>query len=162
MEKWKENFESIRNVAQQQNDRGIWLAACLMEALAHLKSNNPESVENAQSSIAAAWSYQTETDSQIPQLLSLAHIIDVACSIRMGSPMVMLTKLDAMQRMMDSALKGEEWGISTESIAIPISRTPKSSQVVSSDTRTVLGIGHDGRDNLMISFLSKKDAYSLT
>ncbi|KAH8600934.1 cohesin loading factor [Bisporella sp. PMI_857] len=161
-ERWKENFESIRAVAQQQSDHGIWTAACLMEALAHLRSNNQDSIENAQGAIAAARSYQTEVGNQIPQLLSLAHIVDVACGLRQGNAVVMNSKLEAMQRMMDGILRDEEsWGMLTDNIAIPINRTPKSSQVVSSDTRTVLGIGHDGRDNLMLSFLSKKDAYSL-
>lgn len=62
-----------------------------------------------------------------------------------------------------SRVKYEEaWGITNESIAIPMSRSTHSSQVVSSDTRTALGIGRDGRDNLMLSFLSKRDAFSIT
>ena len=164
IDRWKENFESIATLAQQQNDRGIWLASCLMEALAHLRHNGPDSMEAAQGAIAAAWSYQTERACQIPQLIALAHMIDVSCSIRQGSsPNVTMPKIKQLQKSMDLALKDEEaWGITSESIAIPMSRSAHSSQVVSSDTRTVLGIGRDGRDNLMLSFLTKRDAFSIT
>lgn len=162
-DKWKENFESITTLAQQQSDRGIWLASCLMEALTHLRNNGPDSIEAAQGAIAAAWSYQTERAGQIPQLIALAHMIDVSCSIQQGSPNATMPKIKQLQKMMDLALKDEEaWGITNESIAIPMSRSTHSSQVVSSDTRTALGIGRDGRDNLMLSFLSKRDAFSIT
>ena len=133
-----------------------------MEALAHLRLNSPDSVENAQNSIASAWSYQTETGNQIPQLLSLAHMIDISCSIRQGNPAVMLTKVNAVQKMMDAVRTDDDtWGVMIESVAIPINRTATSSHIVSPDTRDVLGIGRDGSDVLMLSFIGKKDAFSL-
>lgn len=162
-DKWKENFESITNTAQRYNDRGIWLASHLMEALAHLRFNGSESMEDAQSAIAAAWSYQTDVGSQIPQLTALAHIIDVSCSIRQGNPKVMMTKLKEMTKMMDSILNDEEaWSVESERVAIPIHDAKQNSETVSNDTRAVLGIGRDGRDNLILSFLNKRDAYAIT
>jgi hypothetical protein len=74
----------------------------------------------------------------------------------------MLTKLKDMQVMMDEALKDHSWSTSSDVVAIPINRTPKSSHTVSQDTRMILGIGNDGGDQLMMTFLSKKDAYSIT
>ena len=133
-----------------------------MEAMAHLKSTGPESMEHAQRDIAAVWAYQLDSDNRIPQLLGLAHILDVACSLRQGNPTVMINKLKLMQTMMDEALRDPTWSTTSNVIAIPINRAQNSSQVVSPDTRTVLGIGNDGRDNLMLSFVSKKDAFSIT
>jgi hypothetical protein len=75
---------------------------------------------------------------------------------------VMINKLKLMQTMMDEALRDQTWSTTSDVIAIPINRTQNSSQVVSPDTRTILGIGDDGRDNLMLSFLNKKDAFSIT
>ncbi|KAG9245237.1 cohesin loading factor [Calycina marina] len=162
-DKWKGNFEKITTLATQQNDYGIRLASCLMEALAYLKYGGPDSIEAVQGAIAAAWSYQAQPSCQIPQLIALLHMIDTTCSIRQGSPEVMMTKLRAMQRMIDAALADEEsWGFTDDSIAIPMSRSAHSSQVVSSDTRSVLGIGRDGGDKLMMSFLHKRDAYAIT
>lgn len=133
-----------------------------MEAIAHLKSTGPESMEHAQRAIAAVWAYQLDNSSKIPQLLGLAHILDVACSLKQGNPPVMINKLKLMQTMMDEALRDSTWSTTSDVIAIPINRTQNSSQVVSPDTRTILGIGDDGRDNLMLSFLNKKDAFSIT
>ena len=133
-----------------------------MEAMAHLKTNGPESMEQAQRAIAAAWTHQFDVGTQIPQLTGLAHILDVVCSIQQGNPKIMVDKLKDMQTMMDGALKDPTWSATEDIVAIPINRTRNSSQVVSPDTRMVIGIGEDGRDNLMMSFLSKKDAYSIT
>ena len=119
-------------------------------------------MEQAQRALAAAWTYQLEVGTRIPQLTVLAHILDVVCSIRQGNPKIMVDKLKEMQTMMDGALKGPTWSNTDDIIAIPINRTKNSSQVVSPDTRAIIGIGGDGRDNLMLSFLSKEDAYSIT
>lgn len=157
-----QNLRSIAKLASEQNDRAIYMMASLMEAMAHLKSTGAESMEHAQRAIAAVWSYQLDDNSRIPQLLGLAHILDVACSLRQENPAVMISKLKLMQTMMDEALRDPAWSTTSNVIAIPINRTQNSSQVVSPDTRTILGIGHDGRDNLMLSFLNKKDAFSIT
>lgn len=116
----------------------------------------------AQTAIAAAWTYQMDAGTQIPQLTGLAHILDVACSIQQGISTVMVKKLREMQIMMDGAVKDPNWSSTCDTIAIPINRTKFSSQVVSPDTRMIIGIGHDGRDNLMMSFLNKRDIYAIT
>jgi len=133
-----------------------------MEAIAYLKTPGPDAVEHVQRAIAAAWSSQMDSRCMIPQLVGLTHILDVACSIRQGNSQVMINKLRIMQTMMDEALKDSSWSTSSDVVAIPINRTPKSSTTVSRETRMILGIGQDGDDNLMMTFLNKKDAYSIT
>lgn len=157
-----QNLRSAASLANEQGDRAIFLTASLMEAMAHLRSAGPESVELVQRAIAAAWTYQLDADSRIPQLLGLTHILDVACSIRQGNPTQMLNKLHAMQIMMDETLKCGSWSTTNDIIGIPINRTQVNSHTVSHDTRMALGIGVDGRDNLMMAFLNQKDAYSIT
>jgi hypothetical protein len=158
-----QNFRAIATLASQHNDIAIYLASSLMEATAHLKSTAPDSMEEAQRAIAKAWTYQLDTGSQIPQLTGLAHILDVVCAIRQGKPKLMAEKLKAMQKMVDGTLhKGSAWGMTSDVVAIPINQTPNSSYVVSLDTRMVIGIGDDGRDNLMMTFLNKKDVYAIT
>jgi len=158
------NFRSIATVsdAQSEPDRAIYMTAYLMEAMAHLQSAGPESMEHAQQAIAQVWTYQEHPDAKIPQLLGLAHILDVACSLRLGNPQITVNKLRSMQTMMDQALKEKTWSTTSDTIAIPINRRKNSSQVVSPDTRMVLGIGDDGRDSLLMSFLNMKDAYNIT
>jgi hypothetical protein len=133
-----------------------------MEAMAYMRSTGPDAVQNVQEALAKAWSNQLSIGNKSPQLIGMAHILQVACSIRQGNPSDMIVKLAEMQKMMDEALHDTTWSTSSDTIAIPINRTPKSSQTVSQDTRMVLGIGEDGRDNLMMSFLSMKDAYAIT
>jgi hypothetical protein len=157
-----QNLRAIESLSSQQNDISIHLAVSLIEAMAHLKSHGPEAVEHAQRAIAAARTHQLDAAAQVPQLTGLAHILDVICAIRQGVPKIMVEKLKGMQKMMDGAVKDPAWSLTDDSIAIPINRTKNSSQVVSSDTRMIIGIGDDGRDNLMMSFLNKKDAFSIT
>jgi stage V sporulation protein SpoVS len=156
-----QNLREIAKLSSQQSDRAIYLAVSLMETMVHLKSNGPDAIEQAQRALAAAWKYQLDSGAQIPQLTALAHILDVVCSIRQGNPTAMVNKLREMQMMMDGALKDPIWSSTDDTIAIPINGR-NSSQVVSPDTRVIIGIGADGRDNLMMPFLSAKDAYSLT
>ncbi|KAH7393451.1 cohesin loading factor-domain-containing protein [Cadophora sp. MPI-SDFR-AT-0126] len=156
------NLTAVTDLAERQGDHAIHLTASLMKAIAHMKRTGPEAMENIQASIAAAWRYQTETSCNIPQLVGLTHILAVACSIREGNSKAMVADLKNMQLMMDAALKNPAWSTTSDVIVIPIKRTPKSSQIVSSDTRMVLGIGEDGGDNLMMCFLNKKDTYSIT
>ncbi len=157
-----QNLQAIANLASRQGDHAIHLVASLMEAMAHLKTPGLDSLEHVQTAIAAARSHQTVPTCQIPQLIGLTHILDLVCAIRQGTHAVMVDKLKAVQVMMDESLKDPTWGVWDDVIAVPIVRSPKSSDVVSRDTRTILGIGNDGGDNLMLSFLCKKDAYSIT
>jgi hypothetical protein len=149
----------VAKLASGQKDRAIYLTASLLECMVHLRSNELDSVEQAQRALAAAWKYQLETPSQIRQLTALAHILDVVCSIKQGNPATTISKLKEMQTMMDESMSDSTWS-NKDTIAVPIDgRT--SSQVVSPDTRMIIGIGEDGRDNLMMSFLNLKDAYSI-
>lgn len=156
------NYRAIAELSYHESDRAIYMAASLMEGMAYLRSPSLESMEQAQRAIAQVWTFQLDVGTRIPQLLGLAHMLDVSCSLLQGNPEVMLKKLKAMQTMMDEALKEGTWSTGSDTVAIPINRRPNSSQVVSPDTRMVLGIGDDGRDNLMLSFLSQNDAYAIT
>ncbi|KAE8446148.1 hypothetical protein EG329_012521 [Mollisiaceae sp. DMI_Dod_QoI] len=157
-----QNLRAIATVAEQQDDRAIFVTASLIEALAYLKTPSPDAVDQVQRQIAVARAHQTDQSCRIPQLAGLTHILDVASSIRQGNSSVMMNKLKDMQCMMDEALKDSTWSTSSDVIAIPIKRTSKSSSIISQDTRMILGIGEDGGDNLMMTFLNKKDAYSIT
>lgn len=156
------NLRAIANLSSDQSDRAIYMTASLLEAMTHLRNTGADALESAQQAIAQVWTYQLDSTTRIPQLLGLAHILDVACSMRQGSPKVMMKKLGEMQQMMDAALTEGSWSTTSDLIIIPISRRENSSQVVSPDTRMILGIGDDGGDVLMVSFLNQNDAYAIT
>lgn len=157
-----QNLRAIASLAEQQDDKAIYMAASLMEALAYLRTPGPDAIEQVQRQIAASQAYQADSSCAIPQLAVLTHIIDVASSIRQGNTKVMMSKLMDMQSVTDRALGDSAWGNSNDVIAVPIRRTSKSSSIISQDTRMILGIGDDGGDNLMMTFLNKKDACSIT
>lgn len=160
-----QNLRSTATLAHQQSDKAVYVAACLMEAMAHFKSSTSESIENIQRAIARAWAYQLEPGASMPQLLGLTHILDVACSLREGNnPSQMIIKLRAMQAMMDETLQNPLWHDTSDVIFIPINHTQtrNSGPLITQDTRMILGIGDDGRPNLVMSFLNKRDAYALS
>ncbi|TVY48017.1 MAU2 chromatid cohesion factor-like protein [Lachnellula occidentalis] len=157
-----QNLQKIAELATRQGDRAIHLMTSVMEAMVHLKSTGPESIEQVQRALAAARAHQFDAGKSIPQLIGLTYIIDVMCSIRQGNPQHILTKLKEMQAALDKIINDPIWNSHHDVIAIPINRTPRSSQTVSHETRAVLGIGEDGRDNLMMTFLNKRDTYAIT
>lgn len=113
-----------------------------------------------QTALASAWSYQLDTETQIPQLTVLTHILDVACSLLYGLP----PQTELKQKVMEDAFKGSDWSTSTDSsddIAIPVNPVKGQSQLVSQDSRGILGTAEDGKDRLMISLLNNNDAFAL-
>ena len=148
-------------MAIHQGDRAIHRLASLVEAMVHLKSTTLESLENADRCMAAAWTYQLDTD-QTAQLRGLTHIVDLACSLRHNKPRVIAQKCKEMQITMDEILKSHAWGPRDDLFSIPINSTMRDDiSTVSYDTRMILGIGEDGRDALMMSFLSQRDTYAI-
>ncbi|KAI9646602.1 hypothetical protein NHQ30_004597 [Ciborinia camelliae] len=157
-----QNLRGISNLANQQGDRSVYIVASLMEALAHLKSSGVDGIEHVQRAIAAARTYQLDNKSKIPQLVGLTHILDVICSILRGDPTQMLSTLRAMQLVMDDLLKNPAWSTENDTLAIPIDSVHKVQHLISEDTRNVLSARDDGRGQIVMSFLNKKDAYALT
>jgi hypothetical protein len=157
-----QNIRSISSLAHQHNDRSIYIVASLMEAVAHLKSGGVEALEQVQRAIAAARTYQLDNGSSMPQLVGLTHILDVACSILAGNPNQMKNTCKAMQVVMDDLLNQSGWSTELDTLRIPIDSVPKVRNLISQDTRMVLGIREDGRDEMVMSFLNKRDAYSIT
>ncbi|RKF54103.1 putative cohesin loading factor [Golovinomyces cichoracearum] len=155
------NLRVIAALAEQYGDRPIHFLASLMEVTAHLRISGPEASQNLKSSMASVWSHQTNSSCYIPPLFVYAHILDLACSIREGDPQEMMTKLQAARNAMDASIRNKDWG-SGDIISIPIPSSANASRVVSTDTGIILGIGNDGADTLMITFLDQKDAYCIS
>jgi hypothetical protein len=156
-----QTLRNIQKLATDQKDYTIHLAASLMMALAYMNTTGSDALTNVQEALGQAWTNQTTLKNQVPQLFAMAHILQVACSIRKGNTTEMVSKLADMQMMMDGALRDDTWTMTSDTIAIPIQPTPKSSHV-GQDTRAILTIDRDGKDNLMLSFLTKRDAYAIT
>jgi len=150
----------ISSLANECEDRAIFLLSSLLEILSHLSVPNPESVEQVQTALASAWSYQMDTGSQIPQLVILTHMLDVACSLLYGLP----AQTEMKQKAMEDSFKGFGWSTSTDSndiITIPINPEKGQAQLVSQDSCGILRPAEDGKDILTISFLNNNDTFAL-
>jgi hypothetical protein len=150
----------ISSLASEREDRAIFLLSSLIEILSHFSAPNPESVEQVQTALASAWSYQLDTEAQIPQLTVLTHMLDVACSLLCGLP----AQTELKQKAMEDAFKGSNWSTSADSsdvIAIPVNPVKGQPQLVSQDSRGILGVAENGKDRLMISLLNNNDTFAL-
>lgn len=155
-----QTYRSVSNTATNQKDYAIHMAASLLEAMAHMKTTTPDAMQNVQSALAKAWTNQTNVG-KATQLIGVAHFIQVACSMRQGNPGDMQQKLKEMQSMMDATLRDNSWSMTDDAIPLPINQSPGSALIVSEDTRAILGIGEDGRDNLILSFVGARDVYAI-
>lgn len=152
----------ISNVANDRGDHAIYLLSSLMEVVAHLSQPNSESVEQVQTALAAAWTYQLEADGRISQLLVLRHILDLTCSLLYGPP----TQTELKQKSLEDAFKSFAWSTSTGlsgSFALPINnaKAKGQAQLVNADTRKILDILDDGRAALVVSFLDNNDTFAM-
>lgn len=155
-------LQKISELATKHQDDAIHLAASLIEAMAHMRSAAPDALTLAQGALGAARKHQLDVGATILQLNGLTNILAVMCSIREGNIPDMLAKFKNLQMAMDTVLHNDKWDRSCDTIAIPVNRNPRSSHTVSHETRSLLAIGEDGRDNLMFSFLGKTDAYTIS
>lgn len=156
-----QQLQAVASLSSDQGDYPVHLVASLMECMAHITMATPNKMEHARAAIAAARRNQGHASCMIPQLTGLTHILDLVSSLEEGNAAILHQKLMAMQQVIDQCLQGSEWRTNDDSIFIPIRRTPKSSQVISRDTRMVLGIGEGGGDCMRMSFLGKRDAYAI-
>jgi hypothetical protein len=155
-----QTYRIVATTAANQQDYAVHMVASLLEAIALLRTTNSDALQNVQSALAKAWTNQLNVG-KATQLIGVAHFIQVACSIRQANQKDMQNTLKDMQTMMDAALRENSWSMSDDSVALPLSRSSSSTLIVSEDTRAVLGIGEDGRDNLMMSFVSARDVYAI-
>jgi hypothetical protein len=138
------------------------MTASLMEALACLHLPGPESTEQVQRALASAHMNQLDPECMIPPLQALRHILDVSSSMLLASPADSLAKLRVMQTYMDAVWKDNTaWPFNSNSVAVPICKSSRDSDISSEDTASVVGKAADGRDVLILSFLEKADVFIL-
>lgn len=151
------DLHAISSLAKEREDYGVYLLSSLMEILAHLTNPSPESKEQIQRALAAAWTYQNTAENGIPQLNVLTHVLDLTCSLVYDLPPQTAQK----QKAMEETFKTANWSTSCDTISIPIQKTRAQGQIVSQDTRGLVGSMEDGRDVLIISLLNNNDTFAL-
>ncbi|KAI1391212.1 cohesin loading factor-domain-containing protein [Hypoxylon trugodes] len=157
-----DNLKAIATLASQQNDRAVFVTASLLEALSLLRTMKDDAIVRIQACIAQALKYQFEDSVRIPQLDTLALMIDLACSLQQKAVHVIMQKLKNLQDHVDSCMNDKSWHHAEMELLLPIRKS--NTHVISQDTSAVLRPGgqDDAYDYLAMSFWSKLEAFAVT
>ncbi|KAI2473705.1 cohesin loading factor-domain-containing protein [Annulohypoxylon bovei var. microspora] len=157
-----ENLKAIANLANQNNDRAIFVAASLLEGLSLLKTMKDDAIVRIQACIAQALKYQLEDSFHIPQLHILALMLDLACSLHSKSVQVISQKSKCLQNHIDASMNDKSWLPIDAELLLPIRKG--NPLVISQDTSAVLKPGRedDAYDYLAMSFWTKLEAFTVT
>lgn len=152
------HLKRISAIAKYYGDKAVIAIASTIEAMAHLRqSNSNEDIEQAQRSLADARSCQLDPlVASLPQLAALMQFIDLCSTLRKFDPNQAVSKMQAMQSILEPFFEAS----STENgvFAIPICRSPYSS---SGSTGGVIQNLSDGGLGLMFNWLPGEDIYLL-
>ncbi|KAI9660287.1 MAG: hypothetical protein M1829_006489 [Trizodia sp. TS-e1964] len=155
-----QSLQKISAISKKRGDRAIFVTSSVIEALAHLRSRSSDSIEQAQRAIATARSFQLEeVTSEIPQVLLLVCVIDLACSLTIANISQLKTQLDTLKTMLDQT-SGNNNPSETGSFLIPINSRAGSETSNLGGSNIVIA-GTDGRLYLKFSWLPSADIYSL-
>lgn len=145
-----QQLHAIVKHAEKRGDRAIFVTACALEAMIHLRTSSPEHLENAQRAIAAARSYQLEASTKhLGQIAALVDSIDIACSLQQGRPDIQ--KMMALQQKAD-----QDPGPANGVFSVLIEKS-FGGQSLTQSTGGIFTKAEDGRDELVFSWLPKND-----
>lgn len=147
-------------MASKRGDSAVVVTAAILEALTHIRSSNTaESIEHAQTALATVRSQQLdETVRQLPQLITIMHLVDVFCSLQVFNSTQAIQKMQAMHAMMDPAVNDNHWK-NDGSFAVPVTQAGNFQNklgpggIVYKDER--------GREVLAFTWMPREDIYAL-
>jgi hypothetical protein len=129
-----------------------------MEALIHLHSTSADCIEQAQTALASARSFQLDKQVQeVPQIGMLLHLIDLSCSLHCLDIPQAVKKADEIRLLLEDVLKDSIWredGV----LEIPASTQPIQTSTQPSDDLT--GSEQPG-NSLTFHWLAKQEVYAL-
>ncbi|MCJ1285177.1 hypothetical protein MMC26_004515 [Xylographa opegraphella] len=156
-------FRVVTTLADHNGDNVISATASILEAMTCLRrSNNAESIEQAQRALAAARSSQLDPSFQrVPQLATMMHFVDISCSLQQIDSNQAKLKLEAMHLMLDSIKDSNNWGWDGV-VRIPLGDHTAQSLQQSSQTPTgILQVDSAGTVCVSLSWLPKNEIYAL-
>jgi hypothetical protein len=127
----------------------------------HLKAKKDDMVFRVQTCIAQASKYQLDQSVHLPQLDVLTLVLDLACSLQQKTPQLALQKLKALQTRMDELIQSPEWDATQQEMLLPFKKHLASSSCISEDTRAIVRPGGGELDLLVLTFVTKIQAFAL-
>lgn len=153
------NLQTVAKVSKQHGDHAVLTLASLVEALAHLRNPEPDSDEALNHALAVAQTYQLQPDCDIAPLQVFFHILRLTSSLSCDSTEKIFDKLKTFQLKINDAASDAAWRMRSDATTVPV-KNNKGYPVVSSHyTRGLVDVDDDGNESLVISFISKQDAY---
>ena len=152
-----QNLHEVSEIAQIYGDTAISVFCATMESLVHLRSMNAGCIEETQRAIAAARSFQFHPSAKtLSQIWALLDCIDLVCSLLQCNPDTAAAKAKAMSSQIDDIDKAPS-SADDGLLLIPLQTSP------SPLTENTTGIFKliDGQDNLVFSWLHRRDLYVL-
>lgn len=156
-----ENLRKIAVLANQRDDKAIFVMAMILEGLAHLSSMKEDWITRVQTCIAQASKLQLSDDVHLPQIDVLLLLLDLACSLHQKSPKLSQQKLNALQTRLEELRHSSEWAALSGEVLLPIHRMANAPLTISKDTRGVLRPGEGNIDYLILTTIGKQEAYAL-
>ncbi|KAI9891439.1 MAG: hypothetical protein M1814_002758 [Vezdaea aestivalis] len=158
------NLRKISETSSKKGDTAIFVTAAVMETQTHLRSKQPDSIEQAQRSLAMARSLQLDTSitSTIPQVMTLACLLDLACSLQESNVEQSTSRMSHLHSLLDGASKkdGSQWN-NGSSFHVPISSS-KGQRLNSGKGVGPVTSNAQALDQIEFRWLSKEDAYALS
>ncbi|KAK3325754.1 cohesin loading factor-domain-containing protein [Apodospora peruviana] len=153
-----ENLRRIADIANQREDKAIYVMATLLEGLAHLGSMKEDCITRVQTCIAQASKWQFDASVHLPQIDVLLLLLDLVCSLREKDYKVSVQKMDSLLTRLDEL---KDTADLFHEILLPIRRVPNLPQTISTDTQAILRPGDSSFDYLVLSTLGKQELFAL-
>ncbi|KAF2454418.1 cohesin loading factor [Lineolata rhizophorae] len=155
------HLRQIMSLAETRGDTAIYVTAATLESVIHLRNGSPDAVEQSQRAIAAARSYQLQTEEdEYPQVTALLYLVDLACSLIKFTPEEASTKMKMVQQLADKCKESRSWK-ADGSFVILVEQAMGNQEAVNV-TGGIIDKAPDGRDMLNFAWLNRRDLYVLT
>lgn len=132
------NLSAMTETAEDQGHVAVQIMASLFEALIHLRSRSPESVDLAQRALATARMHQlSPVMASMPRFQCMLGFVDLSCSLIRFNHDQVTAKSDQMQKFIDSSARNASWG-KDDGWQVSFGGLPSSSPDIEADTGGML------------------------
>jgi hypothetical protein len=154
-----QHLRAMSNLAERHGDTAIFITCATLEAMIHLRTGTPDSVEQVQRAIASARSYQLQPSvADLVQVWTLLDFIDLSCSLLQSNPDEAARKNTTIQQLMDNLMESSSWS-DDGTFAIPLAT---QGSTMTETTNGIFQKAKDGRDCVVFTWLNKRDLYTLS
>jgi hypothetical protein len=151
------HLQHIRQKAEKQGDKAVYVVANTLEAMVHLRSGAADRLEQAQRAIALARSLQLQLSAErLGSFGTLLDLLDVACGVHNGAPDV--AKSSAL---IGSVINEKTFSLLSDTGNVTVVIERSSSGSLTTDTGGIFRKNSAGLDELVFSWLPKADLRTL-